>query len=120
MNRCPWCMCNDKMLRCHDEEWGVPLHDDQKLRICTLMQIFREKSVSVSIFFPSVIVTGSWTRSTAMITRQAQHISVEQDYASGYKIQEAIWQRWLYDARSGSAGSGDRRAGTVRDSNGED
>ena len=30
MNRCPWCMCNDKMIRYHDEEWGVPLHDDQK------------------------------------------------------------------------------------------
>ena len=34
MNRCPWCTCNDKMTRYHDEEWGVPLHDDQKLRIC--------------------------------------------------------------------------------------
>ena len=30
MNRCPWCMCNDKMIRYQDEAWGVPLHDDQK------------------------------------------------------------------------------------------
>ena len=30
MVRCPWCMCNEKMIRYHDEEWGVPVHDDQK------------------------------------------------------------------------------------------
>ena len=30
MERCPWCMCNEKMIRYHDEEWGVPVHDDQK------------------------------------------------------------------------------------------
>ena len=29
MERCPWCMCNEKMIRYHDEEWGVPVHDDQ-------------------------------------------------------------------------------------------
>lgn len=28
--RCGWCLCNDKMVRYHDEEWGVPLHDDRK------------------------------------------------------------------------------------------
>ena len=30
MERCPWCLGNEKMIRCHDEEWGVPVHDDQK------------------------------------------------------------------------------------------
>ncbi|HIX63218.1 MAG TPA: DNA-3-methyladenine glycosylase I [Candidatus Mediterraneibacter colneyensis] len=30
MDRCPWCMCNDKMIRYHDEEWGVPVRDDRK------------------------------------------------------------------------------------------
>ncbi|HJA32773.1 MAG TPA: DNA-3-methyladenine glycosylase I [Candidatus Mediterraneibacter merdigallinarum] len=30
MERCPWCMCNEKMIRYHDEEWGVPVHDDRK------------------------------------------------------------------------------------------
>ena len=30
MERCPWCMCNEKMIRYHDEEWGVPVHDDHK------------------------------------------------------------------------------------------
>jgi len=29
-NRCTWAK-NDLMIRYHDEEWGVPLHDDQKL-----------------------------------------------------------------------------------------
>lgn len=31
MERCAWCGHSDgKMLAYHDEEWGVPLHDDQK------------------------------------------------------------------------------------------
>ncbi len=29
--RCPWCLGhNELMLRYHDEEWGVPVHDDTK------------------------------------------------------------------------------------------
>jgi len=28
--RCPWAR-TESMIRYHDEEWGVPLHDDQKL-----------------------------------------------------------------------------------------
>lgn len=30
MERCTWCLCNEKMIKYHDEEWGVPLHDDRK------------------------------------------------------------------------------------------
>lgn len=30
MERCPWCLGTEKMTRYHDEEWGVPLHDDRK------------------------------------------------------------------------------------------
>ena len=30
MERCPWCLGTAKMMRYHDEEWGLPLHDDQK------------------------------------------------------------------------------------------
>lgn len=30
MERCAWCLCNEKMMKYHDEEWGVPLHDDMK------------------------------------------------------------------------------------------
>lgn len=29
--RCPWVGANPHMVAYHDEEWGVPLHDDRKL-----------------------------------------------------------------------------------------
>lgn len=29
--RCPWCLKDDIYMRYHDEVWGVPEHDDQKL-----------------------------------------------------------------------------------------
>jgi DNA-3-methyladenine glycosylase I len=28
MNRCPWCGDDELMIRYHDIEWGVPVHDD--------------------------------------------------------------------------------------------
>jgi len=28
--RCPWCLKFDQYIRYHDEEWGVPVHDDVK------------------------------------------------------------------------------------------
>ena len=31
VDRCPWCVCNDKMIRYHDEEWGKPVSDDRTL-----------------------------------------------------------------------------------------
>lgn len=30
MHRCPWCGDDDMYVKYHDEEWGVPVHDDQK------------------------------------------------------------------------------------------
>ena len=30
-NRCPWPGNDELMIHYHDEEWGVPLHDDKKL-----------------------------------------------------------------------------------------
>jgi DNA-3-methyladenine glycosylase I len=30
MNRCPWCEEDELYIRYHDEEWGVPVHDDIK------------------------------------------------------------------------------------------
>ena len=30
MERCGWCLCNEKMIRYHDEEWGIPVYDDRK------------------------------------------------------------------------------------------
>jgi DNA-3-methyladenine glycosylase I len=28
--RCPWCLGFEEYIRYHDEEWGVPAHDDRK------------------------------------------------------------------------------------------
>lgn len=30
MNRCPWCLKDELYVKYHDEEWGVPVHDDAK------------------------------------------------------------------------------------------
>jgi DNA-3-methyladenine glycosylase I len=30
-NRCPWCLGTEEYIRYHDEEWGVPVHDDRIL-----------------------------------------------------------------------------------------
>jgi DNA-3-methyladenine glycosylase I len=29
--RCAWCLGSDQLIAYHDEEWGVPVHDDRKL-----------------------------------------------------------------------------------------
>lgn len=31
ISRCEWCLGSDLYRQYHDEEWGVPVHDDQKL-----------------------------------------------------------------------------------------
>jgi DNA-3-methyladenine glycosylase I len=30
MDRCPWCGTDELYVKYHDEEWGVPVHDDKK------------------------------------------------------------------------------------------
>jgi len=30
-NKCQWCLGDDLMIKYHDEEWGVPVHDDRLL-----------------------------------------------------------------------------------------
>jgi len=30
MNRCPWCGTDPLYVKYHDEEWGVPVHEDRK------------------------------------------------------------------------------------------
>lgn len=30
LNRCPWCGTDELYVRYHDEEWGIPVHDDKK------------------------------------------------------------------------------------------
>jgi DNA-3-methyladenine glycosylase I len=30
LNRCPWCGSDELYVKYHDEEWGVPVHEDKK------------------------------------------------------------------------------------------
>ena len=41
MDRCLWCTCNEKMIRYHDEEWGVPVYDDQKQFEFLMMEVMQ-------------------------------------------------------------------------------
>lgn len=41
MERCRWCEINEKMIRYHDEEWGIPLHDDQKQFEFLMMEVMQ-------------------------------------------------------------------------------
>lgn len=41
MPRCGWCLCNKEMTRYHDEEWGVPLHDDCKQFEFLMMEVMQ-------------------------------------------------------------------------------
>ena len=42
MNRCQWCNeKNEKYVLYHDEEWGVPLHDDQKQFEFLMMEVMQ-------------------------------------------------------------------------------
>ena len=41
MNRCKWCLSNEKMIRYHDEEWGVPLRNDRKQFEFLMMEVMQ-------------------------------------------------------------------------------
>ena len=41
MERCGWCLCNKKMVKYHDEEWGVPVYDDHKLFEMLVLESFQ-------------------------------------------------------------------------------
>ena len=41
MGRCSWCLGNEKMIRYHDEEWGVPVHDDRKQFEFLMMEVMQ-------------------------------------------------------------------------------
>ncbi len=41
-NRCPWVKLNDPIyVKYHDEEWGVPLHDDRALYELLILETFQ-------------------------------------------------------------------------------
>ena len=41
MERCGWCLCNEKMIKYHDEEWGVPVRDDRKQFEFLMMEVMQ-------------------------------------------------------------------------------
>ncbi|BDF05277.1 DNA-3-methyladenine glycosylase I [[Clostridium] hylemonae] len=41
MERCKWCLCNDAMIKYHDEEWGIPLYDDRKQFEFLMMEVMQ-------------------------------------------------------------------------------
>lgn len=41
MERCAWCCDNGIMQKYHDEEWGIPLHDDKKHFEYLLMEVMQ-------------------------------------------------------------------------------
>lgn len=40
-NRCEWCESSELMKQYHDNEWGVPLHDDNKLFEFIILESFQ-------------------------------------------------------------------------------
>ena len=41
MTRCPWCLINELETKYHDEEWGVPVHDDRKQFEHLMMEVMQ-------------------------------------------------------------------------------
>lgn len=41
MERCSWCLINDKMIAYHDDEWGIPVHDDKKQFEFLMMEVMQ-------------------------------------------------------------------------------
>ena len=41
MSVCSWCFINEKMKQYHDEEWGVPVHDDRKQFEFLMMEVMQ-------------------------------------------------------------------------------
>ncbi|CAM3941286.1 DNA-3-methyladenine glycosylase [Flavobacterium branchiophilum NBRC 15030 = ATCC 35035] len=40
-NRCPWCLSSELYKQYHDTEWGVPVHDDQKMFEFIILETFQ-------------------------------------------------------------------------------
>ena len=41
LKRCGWCLSGDLYKKYHDEEWGVPIYDDQKLFEFLILETFQ-------------------------------------------------------------------------------
>ncbi len=41
ISRCKWCEKDSLYIKYHDNEWGTPIHDEQKLFECLILEIFQ-------------------------------------------------------------------------------
>ena len=41
MERCSWCLCNEKMIKYHDEEWGEINFEEQYLYEMLILESFQ-------------------------------------------------------------------------------
>ena len=41
MVRRPWCLVNEPEMKYHNEEWGVPVHDDRKQFECLMPEVMQ-------------------------------------------------------------------------------
>jgi len=41
MKRCPWCENDELYTKYHDEEWGVPVHEDKKHFEFLILEVFQ-------------------------------------------------------------------------------
>lgn len=41
MNSCSWCLISQKMIDYHDNEWGIPVHDDHKQFEYLMMEVMQ-------------------------------------------------------------------------------
>ena len=73
MERCPWCLGNEKMIRYHDEEWGVPVHDDQiRAEVGSFSEYIwsftKGKTYDVLVDTPFIGHLGVWTEVGSFVT----------------------------------------------------
>jgi len=47
--RCSWCLSSDLYKKYHDEEWGVPVYDDQKLFEFLILETFQAELSWITI-----------------------------------------------------------------------
>jgi len=116
--RCSWCLGFDEYVRYHDEEWGVPVHDDRKhfeflilegaqagLSWSTILkkrQGYREafadfKAEEVAQFTPAIVeellqfpgIIRNRLKVQAAVTNAQQFLKVQREFGSFDKY---IWQ----------------------------
>ena len=73
--RCPWANPNNpRYLQYHDKEWGVPVHDDQKLFEMLILENFQaglswECVLNKWEAFPGPLTASTWRKCAPMDRR---------------------------------------------------